>query len=288
MSSFYRSSPQRSRRRPKRKKKRRFWTPSVAVFDPRRLLPDAPPDAPPGRRRKRRRKTRAILQTAHWNLSHYTAILLLLAGVVALGYISIDASFYVYSPDITNNRYTSEEQILRTMKINGTSIFFVNPQALEEQLTHLGHVQSATVRTELPGRLYVQVQEWEPVLIYKVNGRSWWVSTEGRVAPVADDRELIVLEDIAAALPIDEKHINPDIVAAVQHIHRSLPETTNFHYDDQQGLWFTSPENWIVKLGWPDDIAAKIALWEDTRDRLLRENQEVQIVDLRYRIPVFR
>ncbi|NOZ48709.1 MAG: FtsQ-type POTRA domain-containing protein [Chloroflexi bacterium] len=288
MPTFYRSSPKRSRARPKRKKKRRFLHPSVAVLDPRRLLPDPPPARQNQGKTRAKHKARSHSLAAFWNLSHYCALLILLAALFGLGYTLIDSAFYVYFPDVETNRYTRAEDVINFLRIYDSSIYTIDPQEIATRLEQLPHVQTATVQTALPARLHIQLQEWEPVLIYKLHNQQYWVSPEGRVAPEAEPRALVVLTDEEQAVAIDDQHLNPDVVNAVLRIHQALPEVKSFRYQEPLGLWFASPEGWVVYLGSPDRISQKIALWETVRKRILEENLQVTLIDLRYRLPTWR
>ncbi|NOZ71960.1 MAG: FtsQ-type POTRA domain-containing protein [Chloroflexi bacterium] len=287
---IYRSSPSRKKSKSKRKrrKSRRFSHPSVAVFDPRRLLPDTPKTRAPARRPARKRR-RSLLKhlTANWNSSHLFALLLFLTALTAIGYSFIDLQFYVYSAEIENNRYTADRDIIIKSGIYADSIFFVNPKEVAQKLSQLPHVQKATVEVGLPARVRIHLQEWEPVLIYQIQqNQRFWISEEGRVAPEAESRpELVRLIDDDQAVAIDDLHLNPDVVKAILRIHGALPEVKVFRYEAQRGLWFVSPEDWNVFFGPPTDMENKLILWEAIRKRLLQEERQVKLIDLRPKNP---
>lgn len=286
MPTYYRSSPKRSPR--KRKRKRRFRSPSVAVFDPRRLLPDPTPAAQRPRRAKKRRKRQSWLQIIRstWDASHYFALVLALLALMACLWIGISPTFYVYSPVIEGDHYTPHQHVIDTMQVDGMSAFFIDPNELKTQLEEqLPHVQQADVRLTFPARLTVQLQEWEPELLYRLSTGQYWANQAGNVAPVADDRPLPELIDLEQAVSIDSRHIQPDVVKAVLQIHKALPEVKTFRYEEQQGLWFVSPEGWVVWMGEPARINRNLALWEQLRKRFLQEGRDLQLIDLRYQRP---
>lgn len=286
---IYRSSPSRQKSSAKRKrsKSRRFSHPSVAVFDPRRLLPDSPKTQARVRKPARKRRRPFLKQlTAHWNSSHIFALILFLTAVAAIGYSFIDTKFYVYSAEIENNRYTADRDIIVQSNIYADSIFFINPKEVVGKLEQLPHVQKASVQAALPATIRIHLQEWEPVLIYQIHNKRYWTSKDGRVAPEAEERsELVKLIDEEQAVAQDEQHVNPDIVKAILRIHNALPEVSIFRYQTPYGLWFVSPEGWRVYFGPPTDMENKIILWEAIRKRLLREEQQVHEVDLRPKNP---
>jgi cell division septal protein FtsQ len=250
-------------------------------------LPDTPKSKAPARKSARKRRKPFFKQlTAHWNSSHIFAFLLFLTAAAAIGYSFIDTKFYVYSAEIENNRYTSAQDILVNAGIYADSIFFIDPKEVAAKLEQLPHVQHASVQAMLPATIRIHLQEWEPILTYQIQGQRFWISEEGRVAPEAEPRpELVRLIDEEQAATEDEQHLNPDIVKAILRIHNALPEVAVFRYQPLKGLWFVSPEGWLVYFGPPTDMENKIILWEAIRKRLLREEQQVHTVDLRPKNP---
>ncbi|MCP4166764.1 MAG: FtsQ-type POTRA domain-containing protein [Chloroflexi bacterium] len=266
---------------------RRYDSPSVPVLSPRRLFS--------GKRKvTRTRKTQrfAWLNRAKqrsWHISHFAAMFLLIVAITATIYVFASIDFWVYSAHVEYNRYTPAHQIYKQAGIHGYSIFFVNPGKVRERLIALDHVRDAVVAAQLPASVRIRLIEREPSIQYQVLGERRWIDEEGYITPAADDREgLIELIDNDSAASKDGRTIDVEVLRAIQHITKRLPQVTTFRYQQPFGLYFISPEGWQVYLGAADAMDDKLANWESIRKRVLQERTDVNEVDLRYERPYWR
>ncbi len=293
MTRYHRSGPigeGPTKARKKRSSQKRFSRTSIAVLDPRKLLPGKSGPAPRTRRKVQRQPIlRRLYASRKWNFTHALALVLLVAALFATGYGFLSLDFWVYSATISNNQHTSSEEIYRQADIHGFSAFFVNPEQVIEQLKQLPHVRDARIQVRLPAQVHIQVRERAPVILYQIQGDSHWIDAEGVIMSAAEARAgLVKLIDDDRGGMLDERHIKPGLFQAIQYVTDTIPEVKTFRYQDPYGLFFISPEGWRVLLGSTDNMDTKLATWEALRTKILQEKYPVQEVDVRFNRPHWR
>ena len=234
--------------------------------------------------RSRRKNTLLNKLIRAWDFSHYVALVLVLIGIVGLGYLFTDASFRAMPPRIEGANYLKAEQISQQAHISGKNIYTIDPGAISQRLiTFVPQIESAKVRLGLPNRVVIQVDERQPVLMYSRSDQLLWADEKGYLFPQQETAiELPILVDEDGTASPDGKHLNPAIWPAIQEISATIPGMKEFHYRDVYGLFFISPEGWRVYLGDGKNLQSKLAMWHAVRQQLLQENRPIQIVDLRY------
>ena len=287
MTRYHRSGPASAK---PSKSRKRFNRTSVAVLDPRRLLSGKSTSSPRIRRKVQRQSIlRRLYASRDWNFTHALALILMVAALFATGYGFLSLDFWVYSAIISNNHHTSSEEIYRRAGIHGFSAFFIDSEQVANQLRQLPHVRDARVQVRLPAQVRIQVQEREPIILYQIQGDSHWIDTEGVIMSAVEERTgLVKLIDDDQRGKYDERHIEPGLFQAIQHVTSTLPEVRTFRYQEPYGLFFISPEGWRVYLGSTDNMDIKLATWEAIRTKILQDNYPVQEVDVRYDRPHWR
>jgi hypothetical protein len=232
---------------------------------------------------------RRLYASRDWNFTHALALVLLVAALFATGYGFLSLDFWVYSAIVSNNHHTSSEEIYRQAGIHRFSAFFIDPAQVETRLRQLPHVRDARVQVRLPAQVRIQVMEREPIILYQIQGDSYWIDTEGVIMSAVEDRKgLVKLIDDDKGGMHDEHHIKPGLFQAIQHVTDTLPEVKTFRYQQPYGLFFISPEGWRVYLGSTDNMDTKLATWEALRTKILQDKYPVQEVDVRYDRPHWR
>lgn len=268
------------------KKKKQFDATSLPVLSPKTLKPGNKKKAGPRRAaRKKPRKTSFLSKRIRsWRFSHYIAILLIIASLVALGYLFTDDAFQIAAPQVSGNAYLDANQILQQADVAGENIFLINPADIAAKLTtFIPQVNAAKIRLGLPDLIAIQVVERQPVLIYRRGDQNLWGSADAHLFPITKEQiELPLLVDEDGSAIQDGRTLNPGIWDAIQEITMSIPEIKEFHYREVYGLFFISPEGWRVYLGDGENMQEKLATWQTIRQQLLQENRPVKTVDLRY------
>ena len=176
-----------------------------------------------------------------------------------LVWLFVDGSFYVSKADITGLRYSSASEVYRQAGIDGYSILWVNGRDVAGRLEALPYVKGATVRTTLPNRVRIAVEERLPVAVWKAGGRDFWVDIEGITMPVASQVDALpVLWDLDGSTVLADGHVDRELIAATRALKLQQPNVSDFGYDRIHGLQFRMPGGTIVYLGKPDGLAQRV------------------------------
>ena len=272
--------------RKRTRKEKRFEATSLPVLSPKTLKQGKKKQRVARKTaRKKPRKTSFLSKRIRaWRFSHYIALLLMLGGLAALGYLFTDVNFQVAIPHVSGNNYLDAELIQQQADVAGENIFLINPAHIAAKLTtFIPQVEEAKIRLGLPNQVVILIQERQPVLVYSRGDNIQWASNDGHLFPMTqprDDLPLLVDEDGSATT--DGAMLNPGIWDAIQEISANIPEIKEYHYREVYGLFFISPEGWRVYLGDGENMQKKLATWQIIRQQILQENRPVKKVDLRY------
>jgi|Deesub1362A_J573_1020465.scaffolds.fasta_scaffold03484_3 cell division septal protein FtsQ len=210
--------------------------------------------------------------------------LTLLVGLLAiLAECFMSYSFFVYEADIRGNHLLSYEVLYEASGIDGYSIFWIDPKAVEASLEALPYVREARVRSWLPNRVEITIQEREPMLLWRTKGKALWADWDGvTMEPIRDLPGLIRLEDELAEAVGPDGHLDPNIILGIRGIRQLLPEVDLFYYNRLNGLHFTTPDGVEVRLGDGQDMAYKVQLFDAIRRQARIEGRSVHLIDVRY------
>ena len=182
------------------------------------------------------------------------------AGLTALlVWLFADGIFYISNADITGLRYSSASEVYRQASIDGYNILWVNGREVAGRLEALPYIKDATVRTSLPNRVRIAVEERMPVAVWKVGGRDFWVDLEGITMPVASQvDDLPILWDLDGSTVVADGRVDRELIAATRALKQQQPNVSDFGYDRIHGLQFRMPTGTMVYLGKPDGLARRV------------------------------
>lgn len=184
----------------------------------------------------------------------------LAAGLVALlAFAFVDDRFYIQAADISGLTYGSQAEIYQRAGVDGYSVFWVNGQEAARRIETLSYVKRAAVRPALPDRVHIEVEERQPVALWKVNGRDYWVDAEGVTMTVTSLIEgLPVLSDLDSTSITAPGRVDPQLVAAVQELKKQMPQVGEFAYNKINGLQFRIPGRTVIYLGKPEGLNKRV------------------------------
>jgi hypothetical protein len=186
-------------------------------------------------------------------------------------------------------RYTTGE-ISQAINITGSSIFFVDPERIREDLriTYPG-LSEIDVNIRWPARVEISVEERQPVLAWNWGGNVRWVDKNG-VAFEPHDLNVNVVQVNSEVLPptVGDRFVDPRIVDTVSALAPYLPEGVELTFDPDQGLGWYDNRGWVVYFGFNDDDAAqKMVVYQALVDylegkRIVPEMISVEFLDSPY------
>ncbi len=217
------------------------------------------------------------------------AVTLALGLMTLAGYLFSDGGFYVQTAALRGQRITSAEALYQQAAIDGYSIFWVNPRAVAQRLEALPYVKRAAVTAALPNQVWIQVEEREPLAVWKVNGQEFWVDREGQTMPpltadaaaAAGLAALPVLWDLDGSTVLEGNRLDPELIASVRQVHEKAPEVMEFGYDRIKGLQFRFADGAYVSLGKPEGMAQRVASLLALHQSLAGQGQSPVEIDWR-------
>ena len=236
-----------------------------------------------------------ILQGIRWRSASWRllAIAVLAALIGLLVYASSDFGFFVYrgQTQIEGVRFLQEDEIFAASGVNEQNIFWIDPAEVAKRIVALDGVKAARVRCELPTLVTIEVEEREPVVMWRATSQEQdlWLDEAGEVLPYHGD---VNSPDMVFVVDYSERHlavgdrIEPEgIVQSVLRLAAALPGEQVYYYQPDRGLSFThrvSGGQWPVYVGTSDDLARKIQVVQALTEYLVANNVGPRYVDVRW------
>ena len=178
----------------------------------------------------------------------------LLVGLIMMTQASI---FQVKAIQIEGLQYFIESEISQAININGSSIFFINPEVVKEDLslTYPG-LSNVAVQISWPAEVLISLEERVPVLAWNWDGHVRWVDEDG-VAFEPHHEEVDLLQVNSAELPptLENRFVDPRIVDTVDILASYVPQGVELIFDMDHGLGWQDNRGWVVYFGFNDDDA---------------------------------
>jgi cell division septal protein FtsQ len=296
--------PQKGKRQKRLKKKRRLRTFDSAISQPQALpAPRVKARRSPAKKATSSRRARSKQSTApaastgrteSWlrnALARLLATAALAAAIGVMVYGSVNARFFVYHAKVLGTAHVEAETIYRQAGVHEQNIFWIRPQQVATRIQQIDGIRSVQVRTGLPAQVSIQVQEREPVVMWRsmAQKRDWWLDEEGKVLPYpgnAESPEMIFVVDSSSRQLEPGESLQPaGLVRSVQQLAAAVPGSRVFYYDGARELSFTQQvegDQWPVYVGTSDDLPRKIQVLQ-VLDRYLQDNDiHPRYVDVRW------
>ncbi len=188
-----------------------------------------------------------------------------LAGLVAL---FVAPAFRVSRIDVSGNQRLTEAQVIAAAGLQrpGT-VFQVDSGRLERRLTSATWVRAASVSAQLPDRVSIHVDEWQPAAVYRAGGGPpWYLSAEAvALGPAGDDAStLLGIDGPAQPEPKSGRALlERPLLTALVNIQRSLPgligqDVQSFTIDSCGNLTLLARRGWKAQFGrviTPEELA---------------------------------
>ncbi len=224
-----------------------------------------------------------------WRLLSGPLVVSLLLGLIL---ITNAGRFHVNGIQVQGLKRFTEGDISQAINITGSSIFFINPERIKQdlQLTYPG-LSEVEVTVAWPATVSISLEERYPVLAWNWDGHVRWVDDNG-VAFEPHDEGLDVIQVKSAMLPptVDNRFVDPRIVRTVNVLANYLPENVDMIYDPAHGLGWSDPRGWVVYFGFNDDDAAqKMILYQSLVEYLEGKRITPAIINVEFLdAPYFR
>ena len=182
---------------------------------------------------------------------------LFISTLMGLILLTQSALFQVKNVEIQGLERFTRSEISRAIQVTGSSIFFINPERIKQdlQLTYPG-LSEVAVKVSWPANVSILLEERFPVLAWSWDGHVRWVDSHG-IAFEPHDEGLDVVQVNSEMLPptVENRFVDPRIVDMVSALAPYLPEGVQMIFDPEHGLGWQDPRGWVAYFGFNDDDA---------------------------------
>ncbi len=219
--------------------------------------PAAVEDARPTRGSRRAVTPVESSQRRSRRLASLGLAVLLAAALVAL---LVAPLFRIHEVTISGNTRLTDAEIMAAADLGKpVSVFVLDASAAEARLARLTWVRSASVSPQLPDRIDVRIEEWQPVALYRPGpGAPYVLSDQAITLGPAVSSDMSGLPEIDGPpqpeLKPGKTAIDRRLLTALVNIERSLPgligqEVQTFTLDSCGNLTLNARRGWKAQFG---------------------------------------
>ncbi|MYC96495.1 MAG: FtsQ-type POTRA domain-containing protein [Caldilineaceae bacterium SB0661_bin_32] len=187
--------------------------------------------------------------------SKTVSLLLLAAVAAALYWLYTSESFYIYRENVRfeGAQYLSQDELFAACDIDSWSIFWLDPEKIEEQVMAHPYVTAADAKIRWPGHIEISVQEVRPVALWATEQQEYWLLEDGAaLAPreldvqpalrIIDPSAEARIANVEGTLQIDKRILTSAMILSYR-----LSIVNEFWYNSLYGLNFSLPSTqaWI-------------------------------------------
>lgn len=162
--------------------------------------------------------------------------------------------YLVVLPEVEGAQLLSTAQVRSLARIEGQSIFFLDPLQIESRLEEAAEVKESKVSVRWPNAVTIELEERPPVASWDDGGRIWWLSDDGIAYIQHGERnDLIRISSEAGTLNLSTDElapaIDPVVLEGVSELQVELPAVESWNYDRSLGLGFVDAQGRQVYFG---------------------------------------
>jgi hypothetical protein len=231
----------------------------------------------------------------------------LVAGLAFLLYhLWNSPSFRVEEAEISGLQRLNSHDVNAVLDIEDEPIFAIDPQELTQRAKEaFPEFSSIQVEVGLPRLVRLTVEERQPLLTWKQEGRTVLIDANGIAFPQRDlagaSPPLVIEASSSPPMTQEEGALSgaPDgsavqfmpveMVSAILSMSAQAPTDTPLLYDSKHGLGWRDSRGWEVFLGDISDIDMKLRVYQAMIEKIDQENLNPVLVSVEYtHTPFFR
>ena len=226
--------------------------------------------------------SRPLVGLWHLREGAVLSVLLLVALSLLTSQFFTTYRFYVYQATVQGNRFIKEDEIYAASDLEGMSIFCINPEKAEADITKLLSVKEARVNCRLPNQVTIEVVERQPQGVWQRDEARYWFDDLGIIFPLRSELEgMLLIQDLRTSpLEIGDP-IDSEIITSALELQQFLPEATVFQFSENEGFRFEQ-RGYPIYFG-TGDIAEKVAILNALVQDLAFEGVTPEFVDMRFK-----
>jgi len=212
----------------------------------------------------------------------------LVVDLALIGFLSwvlaelfLSTRFFVYRVESAGNIYVPVKEIFRLSGVDEMSIFYLKPADIQRGVEDIPNIRAARVRTRLPARVLIDVEEYQPIATWQTGRAEFWASEEGKLLPVlAIVPEFIRLVDTEAKPVEIGASLPQELTKMLPHLQRLQPEVWLLQFSRGKGISFVDESGARIYLGLSEELEEKLASLALLGAHFQREGVEVDYIDL--------
>ncbi len=204
-------------------------------------------------------------------------------------------SFRVEDAEIVGLNRLNSRDVNAILDIEDESIFSIDPAELTRKARE-AFPEFASIRVEigLPNTVHMSVEERQPILTWRQDGRTVLVDASGVAFPqrdLATAGPALVVDALGSpptvmksgSLEVDTMQFLPvEMVSAIISMSGQAPENTPLVYDSRHGLGWRDSRGWEVYLGDVSDIDMKLRIYQAMVDHIKIEKMSPVLFSVEY------
>jgi cell division septal protein FtsQ len=220
----------------------------------------------------------------HWHLRESTVLSMILLAALTLltSQFFTTYRFYVYEATVQGNRFVKEDEIYAASDLEGMSMFWINPEKAEADISNLPGVREARVNCRLPNQVTIEVLERQPQGVWQKGEARYWFDDLGIIFPLRSELQgmLLIQDERTSPLEVGNR-IDSEIITSALELQQFLPEATVFRFSENEGFIFEE-RGYPVYFG-TGDIAEKVASLNALVQDLASKGVTPEFVDVRFK-----
>jgi cell division protein FtsQ len=203
-----------------------------------------------------------------WRTASLAVVMVL--GAVLFHFLS-SPRYFVSAINLSGSQYIPGEELYRESGVDNLNIFWIDPQAIRENVEAIPGIKTAQVEVRWPNQVYIAVVENEPVLAWSQSGQMWWVDRDGVPFPTRGEIPgllPIVVDDADYPLTA-ESRIPTDAIQGALMLKELRNNIELLHYDAVNGLSYQDGRSWRGYFGVGADMDTKLQVYETLIENLL-------------------
>jgi len=232
----------------------------------------------------------------------------LLSGVLVAGLAFLlyhlwnSPSFRVDEAEISGLQRLNSHDVNAVLDLEDEPIFAIDPQELVQKAKEaFPEFSSIQVEVGLPRLVRLTVEERQPLLTWKQDGRTVLIDANGIAFPqrdLAGASPPLVIEAFSSPPVIQEEgaqdgsavqFMSVEMVSAILSMSGQAPKDTPLLYDAKHGLGWRDNRGWEVYLGDVSEIDMKLRVYQAMIEKINKEGLSPVLVSVEYtHTPYFR
>jgi hypothetical protein len=254
-----------------------------------------------------------------WRLASFI-LLAALAG--ALYYLWTAPTFQVSEAQVSGLQRLTRSDVNRALALEGRPVFTLDNGEIQQQLlTVFPEFSQVATQIELPNTLVITVTERLPVLIWRQEGASRLIDSQGMTFPARDEADLsaypvieaagdppdlpgagdpsaetaialqkIITDSLSLGLPVKGEatpFLSADTVTGLLQIVEQAPEGAQVIYEPEHGFGWLDRRGWKVFLGQiepgdPNQVQTKLQVYRAIMDEVKAAGQKPAMISVEF------